>query len=227
MPVTSIIRNVGLATVAFLALVACALPVDENEPQVAMGDFSLGHNIVISNDPELGPFSRTATDEEWVASLTAAIDKRLGGYEGEKLYNLGITVEAYALALPGVPVVFTPKSALVINVLVWDDAAQLRLNPEVKQLAIFESVSGETVVSSGLTQTREEQMANLSRNAAKAIQNYLLENPEWFGLPPRDAAATVESTPPIGAAETIESDEQSVEVLPLEEVQVSPEELAN
>lgn len=145
------------------------------------------------NDPEIGPFSRTATDEEWVESLTAAIDKRLGGYEGEKLYNLGVTVEAYALAQPGVPLVFNPKSALVVNVLVWDDAAQKRLNPDVKQLAIFESLSGETVLSSGLTQSREEQMANLSRNAAKAIQNYLLSNPEWFGLSAEGAATPTDA----------------------------------
>jgi hypothetical protein len=212
------IRNLGLAVLSLAMLAGCALPVDEDEPQVAMGDFSLGHNIVISDDPELGPFSRTATDEEWVASLTAAIDKRLGGYDGDKLYNLGITVEAYALALPGVPVVFTPKSALVINVLVWDDAAQKRLNPEVKQLAVFESVSGDTLISSGLTQSREEQMANLSRNAAKAVQDYLLKNPEWFGLPPLEAGSAVAEPATVNIDEVLNSPVESapVEVRPLD-----------
>ena len=179
------IRNffVGLTGIAVLG--ACSLPADVSAPQVPMGDFRLGHNIVVVDEPTIGPFSRTATDEEWTEELTAAMEKRFGAYEGEKLYNLGVKVEAYALAMPGVPLVFKPRSVLVLNVLVWDDATQTRLNPgESKQLTIFEGVSGETLISSGLTQNKEEQMVKLSNNAAKAIQDYLLENPEWFGLPP-------------------------------------------
>ena len=50
----------------------------------------------------------------------------------------------------------------------------------LKQFTVFESLSEETVVGSGLTQTKEEQMQNLSRNAAKMIQTWMLEHPEWF-----------------------------------------------
>ncbi len=193
-------RNQLLGLASLAALAACSLPADVNEPQVPMGDFRLGHNIVVVEEPTIGPFSRTATDEEWTEELTKAIQTRLGGYEGEKLYNLGIKVEAYALALPGVPLVFKPRSVLVINVLVWDDATQTRLNPEAKQLTIFEGVSGETLISSGLTQNKQQQMVRLSNNAAKAIQDYLLENPEWIGLPPLDAVPEASAEAASGAA---------------------------
>lgn len=184
--------------VVLLALAACSLPADVDEPQVAMGDFALGHNIVIVTEPQIGPFSRKATDAEWKDELTAGIARRFDSYEGEKLYHLGIKIDAYALALPGVPLVFSPKSLLILSANVWDDAQQLKLNGEPKQLTIFEGLSGETLLSSGLTQNKKQQMVRLSDNAAKAVQNWLLENPEWFGLPPLAAAdagtAEVETT---------------------------------
>ncbi|MGR3341941.1 MAG: hypothetical protein ACU0DI_01690 [Paracoccaceae bacterium] len=168
---------------ALFVLAACSLPADVNEPPVAMGNFLLGHNIVVVNEPEILPFSRTASDEDWKDALTAAIDRRFGNYDGEKFYHIGVKIDGYALALPGVPVVFTPVSVLVITVSLWDDAAGKKLNEEEKALTIFEGVSGETLVSSGLTQTKEQQMVTLSDNAAKAIQDWILENPDWLDLP--------------------------------------------
>jgi len=165
-------------------LAACSLPADVNAPPVEMGNFLLGHNIVVADEPQVLPFSRTASDEEWKDALTAAIDRRFGGYDGEKFYHIGVKIDGYALALPGVPVVFTPKSVLVITVSLWDDAAGEKLNEDEKALTIFEGVSGETLVSSGLMQTKEQQMVKLSDNAAKAIQDWILENPGWIGLPP-------------------------------------------
>lgn len=221
----SSIRKTCLAVLALAALGACSLPADVNAPQVPMGDFRLGHNVVVVNEPTIGPFSRTATDEEWTEELTAAIGRRFGGYEGEKFYNLGVRVEAYALAIPGVPLVFKPRSVLVINVLVWDDETQTRLNPgDAKQLTIFEGVSGETLISSGLTQNKKTQMVRLSNNAAKAIQDYLLENPEWFGLPPlgtqpEDTVAPVEGA---AAPETT-----PIEFAPLDGPPSGSEEAAN
>lgn len=221
MPHMTAIRNLLLAVLGLAALGACSLPADVNEPQVPMGDFRLGHNVVVVDEPQIGPFSRSATDEEWTDELTKAIDRRFGGYEGDKFYNLGIKVEAYALAIPGVPIVFNPKSVLVINVLVWDDETQTRLNPgEAKQLTIFEGVSGETLISSGLTQNKKKQMVRLSTNAAKAIQDYLLDNPEWFGLPPKDATPEDVAAAPI-AEGTID------EFAPLDGPPPSAEEASN
>ena len=174
---------------ALTILVGCSLPADVNEAPVAMGNFKFGHNIVVVNEPEIGPFSREQTDEAWQEALTAAMDRRFGSYEGDKFYHLGVKLDAYVLALPGVPLVFKPKSVLVLTVNMWDDALGEKVNEESKALTIFEGLSGETLVSSGLTRNKEEQMTVLADNAAKAIQNWILENPEWIGLPPLDAAA--------------------------------------
>lgn len=172
-----------------LAMAGCSAPAHVDAPQKPMGNFQMGHNIVVVSEPELMPFSRKADDEEWQVAMTAAMAERFGAYEGEKLYHIGVKVEAYALAVPGVPILFTPKSVLVLAVNIWDDAAGEKLNEEAMSFTVFESPTAETMVSSGLTQSKEEQMTTLTENAAKAIQDWILENPEWVGLPPLVVAA--------------------------------------
>ena len=140
------------------------------------------------------PISRDATPEAWEKALEKAMEDRFGRYDGDKLYNIGISIDAFALAPPGVPLVLNPKSALGITVSIWDDAAQKKLNDEGKQLIVMEKMSGETVVGSGLTKSAAEQMETLSYNAAKAIEGWLLTNPEWFGLPAKPAAAAAPSS---------------------------------
>jgi len=172
-----------MVAMVLAVLAGCSLPADVNELPVAMGDFRLGHNIVVVDNPEMGPFSREQTDQAWKAALTDAVERRFGGYDGEKFYHTGLKLDAYVLAFPGVPLVFKPKSILVLTVNVWDDTLGEKVNEEAKALTIFEGVSGETVISSGLTRNKEEQMTVLVDNAAKAIQDWILENPEWIGLP--------------------------------------------
>ncbi|MFM7653972.1 MAG: hypothetical protein ACKO56_01105 [Paracoccaceae bacterium] len=174
---------------------------DLTEPPVPLGDFALGHNIVVTSNMQKVPISRDATPEQWEAALEKAMEERFGRYEGEKLYNIGISIDAFALAPPGVPLVLNPKSALGITVTIWDDAAQKKLNEEGKQIIVMEKMSGETVLGSGLTQSAAKQMEILSYNAAKAVEGWLLENPEWFGLPPLATAptptvTTFNATPP-------------------------------
>jgi hypothetical protein len=190
-----------------LALAGCQTN-DLAEPPVPLGNFALGHNIVVTSNMQKVPISRNATPEAWEKSLEKAMADRFGRYEGDKLYNIGISIDAFALAPPGVPLVLNPKSALGITVSIWDDAAQKKLNVEGKQLIVMEKMSGETVVGSGLTKSAAEQMDTLSYNAAKAVEGWLLDNPEWFGLPPKvvakgPAPTTFPSTPkPAVAAPT-------------------------
>ncbi len=177
------IRNMIIGA-GMLLLAACSLPADVDAPAVDMGNFSLGFNVVVVNDPQIGPFSRKATDEEWKDALTKAIDRRFGGYEGDKLYHIGVKLDGYALAQPGIPIVLKPRSFVVVTVNMWDDAAQAKVNKEEKALTIFEGVSGKSLIGSGLFMTRDQQMELLANNTAKAIQDWILENPEWIGLPP-------------------------------------------
>ncbi|KMW59292.1 hypothetical protein AIOL_004273 [Candidatus Rhodobacter oscarellae] len=160
-------------------MAACAPPTaDLTDPPVDLGDFKLGHNIVVTPDPKLVPGSRRATDEEWKAAMTGAIDARFGRYEdGTRLYHFGISIDAYNLAaidLPGVP---TPKSALGVTVTVWYDAKGAKLNEKPKTITVLGIFSG-----AGIQPSKQVQLDNLSALAAREIQEWLLENPEWFGI---------------------------------------------
>lgn len=195
-----------LATMALLALtMGCTDVSDLQEAPADLGNFKLGHNVVVASKARQAALSRDASEEDWVNALTAAVDERFGRYEGERLYHLGISVEGFSVAPPGVPLVVSPKSVLIVRVTLWDDALGKKLNEEPKQFTVFESLSGETLVGSGLTQSKDEQIRNLSRNAAKLVQNWMLQNPEWF--------------PGIGTAEALEEVEEKPEVAP----EVTPE----
>lgn len=171
-----------LATLLSVAILsACAAANPDTDELANLGDFSLGHNVAITTKAKKAGPSRTATPEEWEVAMEEAIAQRFGRYEGTKLYHLGISLEAYALAVPGIPVVVSPKSVMVINVNVWDDAKNEKLTKKPHTLTVFEQLDEKTVVGSGLTQTREEQMANLTANMAAAVERYLLANAEWFG----------------------------------------------
>jgi hypothetical protein len=78
-------------------LAACAAqdPLEEELPD--MGDFRLAHNIVVAENMQQVPPSRNATPEEWQEIMTSEIDRRFGGYEGDRLYHIGINVDGYAL----------------------------------------------------------------------------------------------------------------------------------
>lgn len=173
-----------LVLVLFAAACTDASNLDATRPE--LGDFRLGHNIVVAANAQQAPLSRSAQPEEWEAALREAVADRLGRYEGTRLYHVAVSVDGYVLAVPGVPLVASPRSALIVGVHIWDDELGL-LNEQRRQLTILEGVSGESIVGSGLTRSAEEQMAVLSRNAARAIENWMAENAEWFntGLPPR------------------------------------------
>ena len=178
-----------LALVLGVTLLAACQSNDLLEPPEPLGDFALGLNIVVVDNLQMVPLSRKATPEQWKAAVTKAIDDRFGRYDGPKLYNLGISLDAYALAPPGIPVVLKPKSVLAITANIWDDASATKLNPEGDKFTIFEKTSAETLVGSGLTQSKQKQMEILAYNAAKRIETWLLDNPEWFGLPPKPKTA--------------------------------------
>ncbi|TCP40515.1 hypothetical protein [Rhodovulum marinum] len=180
--------RVALLAGGLAALSACAAKDPVDQPLEPLGDFSLGYAIVVADNAKLVPPSRSATPDEWETVMKEELERRFGRYDGEKLYHLGINVDGYALAVPGVPVVAAPKSVLVISANVWDDAAQKKLNEKAEQMSVFEGLSGDTVVGSGLTRKKPEQMRALARNAALRIERWLVENREtWFAYDPAAA----------------------------------------
>lgn len=169
--------RIAILLTALWALVACAVPTAEvTDPQRDLGDFVLGHNIVVAPEIVKGPLSREASAEQWKSSVKSAIDARLGRYDGDRMVHLGVNVAGYVLAQPGVPLLMSPKSVLAITVTAWDDRAGGKFNEEAKEIIVLETVSGNTLVGTGYTLSAEEQMANLSYNVAKQLEDWLYDN---------------------------------------------------
>lgn len=170
-----------------LAFLAACEGNDLKKPPAPLGDFVMGHNITVAANVQVPGISRVVTEAEWETAMETAMDDRFGRYEGSHIYNFGISIDGYVLAPPGVPVVASPRSALILTVHVYDDAIQTELNPGGTRLTMVEGVSPESFIGSGWTQNKDQQLARMAYRGALAVQNYLLEHPEWFGLPPKPA----------------------------------------
>ncbi|MCL3882234.1 hypothetical protein [Marivita sp. GX14005] len=190
-----------------LGLTACGSSTrDLEEPTEPLGDFGLGHIGVVAPNLQKLLISREATADEWTETVEAAFATRFKRFEGEKYYHFGISAEAYSLPPPIVP----GKSALALNVTVWDDAAQAKLNETPEQIQVIK------VFESRLTKSREDQMKGLAEEAARLTEVWLREMQEsdgWFGgaSPERvdgpaegqDASAAEKIVVPAGVAQTM------------------------
>ncbi|NNK15886.1 MAG: hypothetical protein HKP51_03155 [Sulfitobacter sp.] len=178
-------------------LAACNGARDLNEAPVPLGNFNLVHNIAVAPKAVKGPLSREVSEEELAKALTDATKERFGRYKGTKDYHFGMSVEGYVLAQPGIPLVFAPKSILIINLTVWDDAANKKLNAKPHQITVLESLDQGPVIGSGYTKSAQEQLKNLSQNAAKQIENYLVKQKRengWFNEGAETTAAASASS---------------------------------
>lgn len=176
------IRIVGVL-LSVVMLAACNGAADLGKAPVGLGDFNLKHNIAVAPKAHKGPLSREVSKEELAKALSDATAERFGRYNGTRDYHFGMSVEGYVLAQPGIPLVFAPKSILIINLTVWDDAKNKKLNPKPHQITVFESLDQGPIVGSGFTKSAEEQLKNLSQNAAKSIETYLVKQNKaegWF-----------------------------------------------
>lgn len=164
-----------------LALAACGSSTrDLQEPTEPIGNFKVGHIGVVAPNLQKLLVSRDATNEEWIEAVTQALDTRFRRFSGDKYYHIGVSVEAYSLPPPIIP----GKSAVAMNVTIWDDAAQAKMNPEPKQIQVIK------VFESRISKNREQQLQGLAEEAARLIEVWLREMQEsdgWF-VPPADGA---------------------------------------
>ena len=180
------------ALISIVVLTACNGASDLDKPAVPLGDFNLYHNIVVAPKVQKLPISREVSKEVLTTAIKDAIAERFDRYDGTRNYHFGVSVEGYILAPPGIPLVLAPKSIMIINLTVWDDAAGKKLTEEPHQITVFESLDQGPIVGSGYTKTAEEQLKNLSQNAAKSIENYLVKQNKAEGWFERPADAVIE-----------------------------------
>ncbi|WP_136439861.1 hypothetical protein [Pacificoceanicola onchidii] len=163
------------ATLLLAGLAACSeTPADLSKPVVDLGDFKLGHAEVVAPNLQQLLVSRDATEEEWIKVVDDALEERFGRYKGDQFYHIGVSVEAYSLPPPIVP----GKSALALNVTLWNDATQSKMNAKPKTIHVIK------VFESRLSKDRAAQMRGLAQEAALLIERWMREEQEakgWFG----------------------------------------------
>jgi hypothetical protein len=170
-----------VAVVAALLLAGCAAEKDLSLPPDPLGEFRLGHNIAIADDTVRGPFSREFTEVQLEVAVQNAVAKRLRRYDGDGLYHLGIVVGGIVLAQPGIPVIYAPSSVMLLDVTIFDNSTQQKLNEEPIRIQAGEGFKNIVpFLGSGHARSADEQLANLSENAARKIEAWIRKNPEWF-----------------------------------------------
>ncbi|MBY6057950.1 hypothetical protein KUV26_14510 [Leisingera daeponensis] len=181
-----------LSMLAALALLAACGETRLDEAPEDLGAFQARVTHVYTEKALQWPLSRNADHSEWTAPIENALNTRLRRYRGAQEYDVAVTLEGFMLAPPGVPVLFSPKSAVVVNVFVYD-VAQKKFLAKKHQMEIFESTTGESaLLGSGHARTKEEQIQGLAINIADKVEEWMAEQHEaegWFA-PRAEADAT-------------------------------------
>lgn len=168
-----------------LTLAACAAEEDLSLTPEPLGQFRLGHNIAIADNIKRGPFSRDFEEAQIETAVQNAVAKRLRRYDGDGLYHLGVVVGALVLAQPGVPVVYAPNSVMIVDVTVFDNTTQKKLNAEPERFTVGEGMRNAVpLLGSGYVRDADQQLENLSAALAQSIEAWLSKNPEWFAPRP-------------------------------------------
>ena len=165
-----------------LTLFGCS-KLNLERPNDPFGNFRLGHIAVYGENITKGPFSRDATDDEIKGALYAALQQQLGQYTGNGEYHIVVIVDAYTLGKPGIPLIFSPQTALGFRLSVWEAQTMTRFDLTPEKLLFLENANSRTLFGSGLRQTREEQIVSLTQSVAQQIDTWLREkhvNDDWF-----------------------------------------------
>ncbi|UUV06697.1 hypothetical protein [Ruegeria sp. YS9] len=176
-----------LTLITGLALMAACTQTQVYEPPESLGEFKLRVNYAFADKAVQGPVSRDATPEEWTKAIQNAVDIRLGRYDGSQEYDVGISLEGYMLAPPGIPVIYNPRSTAIVLVNVYD-VKNKEFLAKGKQFQVLEDTTGGSAFKgSGHERTKEEQMSGLALKIADRVEEWLAEEHEengWFDKRP-------------------------------------------
>ncbi len=188
----SISLRAVMSLLGLAVLSACFSLTDSGQQAAFTQDFALGYTVVAgSENYTRGPISREATVQEWETPIMREVESRLGEHHGSRLYHIGIVLEGYTLAQPGIPILLSPKSALIFRFVIIDDPTQRVLYSSERQV-VFEDFSTDTVLGSGLTRTKQEQIRALASTAAYRIEQELRNTVQtWSSPAPQLAEKTI------------------------------------
>ncbi|MBY6084435.1 hypothetical protein [Ruegeria arenilitoris] len=176
-----------LTLITGLALVGACTQTQLYEEPEDLGEFKLRVNYAFADKAVQGPVSRDATPQEWTEAIQKAVDIRLGRYQGSQEYDIGISLEGYMLAPPGIPVIYNPKSTAIVLVNVYD-VGKKEFLAKGKQFQVLEDTTGGSALKgSGNERTKEEQMSGLALKVADRVEEWLAEEHKdngWFDLRP-------------------------------------------
>ena len=171
MTAVTISRQICLLIIMCLLLLACAL---EDKPIVnPIGDFRLGHVTVHAGSAETAQWSRRATETQLTDAVRTAVRTRFGPLRGRSWYHVAITLDAYLLPPPGIPVIASPRAGVVARVQIWDDRTRSVLNPRPRTIAANESTNSQTLFGSGYSYDAEDQLDRAARSLALQIEHWL------------------------------------------------------
>jgi hypothetical protein len=129
-------RTFATSGIALAGLSACAVKDPLGEDLPPMGDFELAFTVVVSENAKKIPPSRNATSGALKSVMTSEVERRFGAYKGGTGYVIALNIDGYALAPPGIPIVLTPKSIMVVSANLWRADPQEKLaGPE--QISTF------------------------------------------------------------------------------------------
>ena len=171
----------AFAGLSLAGVSACAVPDPLGSDLPEMGNFRLASVVVVPETAKKIPPSRSASDADLKRVMTSEIERRFGGYTGDTDYIIAVAIDGYALAPPGIPILLTPKSILVVTANLWTADPQEKIGGP-HQITTFEGANS-LLLGSGLVKDAEAQLETLARNMASKIQSWLLRTPERFDLP--------------------------------------------
>lgn len=176
-----------LILIAGLATLGACTPTLVDEAPEDLGAFKLRVNYAFADKAVQGPVSRDATPQEWTEAIQKAVDIRLGRYQGTQEYDIGISLEGYMLAPPGIPVIYNPKSTAIVLVNVYD-VSKKKFLAKGKQFQVLEDTTSDSaVVGSGNSRSKQEQMNGLALKVADRVEEWLAEEHKangWFDTRP-------------------------------------------
>ena len=78
----------------FSGLWACA-PTNRSAKVDPIGEFRVGHTVVVGKDMVQGPLSREADPQKIIDAIKQATSERLSVYDGSQYYHVAVKIDAY------------------------------------------------------------------------------------------------------------------------------------